>query len=154
LIASFGVVGSVRAADPPPVVVAGPAVVGGPVAAFAAPGCTDCPVHGRQVARYLHKNRSPYVTQLAPGACFGYFQTQWHRWEDVCPLPYQAATPAAPVTPPTIPILPPATPIAPKGKVNEAPPPQPGKTAARPPLPPVKPVPGPLPVPPGYGDRR
>ena len=43
-----------------------------------------------QVFAKLHpKHKTPYVTHLCPGACFGYFQTQWNRWEDVCPLPYQ-----------------------------------------------------------------
>ena len=53
--------------------------------------------------------KKPVVGQLRPGACYGYFQTQWHRWEDVCPLPYQgvglndaprgSAIPAPPAVP-------------------------------------------------------
>jgi len=37
----------------------------------------------------LHKDKGPYVTNLCPGACFGYFQTQWRKWDEVCPYPYQ-----------------------------------------------------------------
>jgi hypothetical protein len=41
-------------------------------------------------APLLHSHtKGPYVTNLCPGACFGYFQTQWRKWEDVCPYPYQ-----------------------------------------------------------------
>ncbi|HEX4608452.1 MAG TPA: hypothetical protein VH092_09620 [Urbifossiella sp.] len=49
-------------------------------------GCTTC---GRAGHRAGCNPKKPVVGQLRPGACFGYFQTQWHRWEDVCPLPYQ-----------------------------------------------------------------
>src|SRR5262245_29122939 len=37
----------------------------------------------------LHGRHQPYTVNLCPGACFGYFQTQWRRWEEVCPYPYQ-----------------------------------------------------------------
>ena len=29
-----------------------------------------------------------YPVTLCPGACFGYFQTQWRKWDEVCPYPY------------------------------------------------------------------
>jgi len=29
-----------------------------------------------------------YPVNLCPGACFGYFQTQWRKWDEVCPYPY------------------------------------------------------------------
>ena len=56
---------------------------GGPAAGHGSCGRLGCgtPLFG--------KKKAPYVVQLCPGACFGYFQTQWHKWEDVCPLPYQ-----------------------------------------------------------------
>jgi hypothetical protein len=34
------------------------------------------------------KSKTPYQVHLCPGACFGYFQTQWRRWDEVCPYPY------------------------------------------------------------------
>jgi hypothetical protein len=49
-------------------------------------GCASCARHGHRAGC---SPRKPVVGQLRPGACFGYFQTQWHRWEDVCPIPYQ-----------------------------------------------------------------
>ena len=56
-----------------------------PAADCGSPGCATC----AQKRAWHHKECTPYVTHLRPGACFGYFQTQWHRWENVCPLPYQ-----------------------------------------------------------------
>lgn len=57
-----------------------------PSCAAAATGrCKAC---GHALA-HGHKNKGPYVTALCPGACFGYFQTQWRKWDEVCPLPYQ-----------------------------------------------------------------
>jgi hypothetical protein len=50
-------------------------------------------------------DKGPYVVNLCPGACFGYFQTQWRKWDDVCPYPYQgigvsdAPKPVAPALP-------------------------------------------------------
>lgn len=51
---------------------------------------SDCPtcVNGRFGIGW---RKRPTVPTLAPGACFGYFPTQWNRWEDVCPLPYSGA---------------------------------------------------------------
>jgi hypothetical protein len=158
LIASLGVVGSVRAGDPLPV--AAPA---GPFAAPAVVGCSNCPGGFLRNHQLNTRHRQPHVTQLAPGACFGYFQTQWHRWDDVCPIPYQGITPLpAPAAPPTIPIVPPM-PMDAKGKGSDAPPPQPSKSSKvvlPPAAAPVKsapaplPIPAPLPPPPGYGARR
>ncbi|HUR53732.1 MAG TPA: hypothetical protein VMZ71_06355 [Gemmataceae bacterium] len=85
----------------------GPAAAAcGPAAAACGPawtGTKECRTHfGRPVP--------PYQTKLCPGACFGYFQTQWSKWEDVCPVPYQGqgftdapatrTTPVTPVRPP------------------------------------------------------
>jgi hypothetical protein len=62
--------------------------------------CSTCGSHWFQ-----HHTKGPYVVELCPGACFGYFQTQWRKWDDVCPYPYQgigvsdAPKPVAPVLP-------------------------------------------------------
>ena len=34
-----------------------------------------------------HRDKGPYPVTLCPGACFGYFQTQWRKWDEVCPYP-------------------------------------------------------------------
>jgi hypothetical protein len=90
VVAVFGG-SSVEAADetPPPTALAAPALAGA--------GCPTCaggnpsPSCGRLGCGtpLFGKKKAPYAVQLCPGACFGYFQTQWHKWEDVCPLPYQ-----------------------------------------------------------------
>jgi hypothetical protein len=65
-----------------------------------AKSCPNCGSHWFQ-----HHTKGPYVVNLCPGACFGYFQTQWRKWDDVCPYPYQgigvsdAPKPVAPVLP-------------------------------------------------------
>jgi hypothetical protein len=73
----------------------------------AAAACDTCG-KVRKSNLFHKKSCIPYQTQLCPGACFGYFQTQWHRWENVCPIPYQGvgltdsparATPAVPQVP-------------------------------------------------------
>jgi hypothetical protein len=76
-----------------------PAVAGGApviVEREAAPGgCATCQ-HGAaastcpRCSKWLswHKNKPPFQVTLCPGACFGYFQTQWRKWDDVCPYPY------------------------------------------------------------------
>jgi hypothetical protein len=51
-------------------------------------GCSTCGKLLRGHARFGHKNTGPFQVNLCPGACFGYFQTQWRKWEDVCPYPY------------------------------------------------------------------
>ncbi|MBM3979751.1 MAG: hypothetical protein FJ304_05620 [Planctomycetes bacterium] len=75
---------------PPP-----PPVYGAPVA-VGDPGCETCQ-HGTAKAKCakcgsllsLHRNgKTPYPVNLCPGACFGYFQTQWRKWDEVCPYPY------------------------------------------------------------------
>ena len=86
-----------RAADPPyipspaagqPAMVAGPAV---PVAGTC-PTCGGATASGCSTCKKCGFNlfpQKPYVVNLCPGACFGYFQTQWRKWDDVCPYPYQ-----------------------------------------------------------------
>lgn len=48
-----------------------------------------------------HRQKDPYVVNLCPGACFGYFPTQWRSWEEVCPTgvaidPHKAVPPYVP----------------------------------------------------------
>jgi hypothetical protein len=71
-------------------------------------GCSTCGKLLRGHARFGHKNTGPFQVNLCPGACFGYFQTQWRKWEDVCPYPYighgQSDAPRRPTqTPPARP---------------------------------------------------
>jgi hypothetical protein len=70
------------------------------------PGSTSCKSCQSCGSSWLHHHdKGPYVVNLCPGACFGYFQTQWRKWDDVCPYPYQgigvsdAPKPPAPVLP-------------------------------------------------------
>ncbi len=68
---------------------AAPVIVGG------MPGCDTCQ-HGAARGScgtckhgvFAHKNKGPYQVNLCPGACFGYFQTQWRKWDEACPYPY------------------------------------------------------------------
>jgi len=90
-ITALGYSGKLQAADQ--AVVAAPAVIGSALGTGtcatcnAAPAtCTSCKGIG---SLFHHRPCKPYQTTLCPGACFGYFQTQWHRWENVCPIPYQ-----------------------------------------------------------------
>lgn len=97
---------SAQAADvvpPPPVVAAAPVAAGDPGCATCEHGaasgsCATCKHHV-----LLKKNKTPFQVNLCPGACFGYFQPQWRKWDDVCPYPYighgvgDAPRPAAPV---------------------------------------------------------
>lgn len=84
-----------RAADEPRVTTAAPVYAdpaGGTCATCGASGptvgCSTCGKLLRGHARFGHKNDGPFQVNLCPGACFGYFQTQWRKWEDVCPYPY------------------------------------------------------------------
>lgn len=84
---AVGYVGLATAADEPIVVV--PA---DPAAACATcttgPGGAPCNLGGCKTCNGCNPKK-PVVGQLRAGACYGYFQTQWHRWEDVCAIPYQ-----------------------------------------------------------------
>jgi len=88
VVTVFGFADMLSAADQP--APAGPAVEHS-----VATACDTC---GK--VRSLHfphsMIRTPHQPKLAPGSCFGYFQTQWNRWENVCPIPYQGM-PGAPV---------------------------------------------------------
>src|SRR5688572_30493902 len=99
---------------PPPVTVSAvPVTVG-----VGAPGCASCDTcaHGAvkghcdacgKLGSVLHKGgKAPFPVTLCPGSCFGYFQTQWRKWDEVCPYPYlgtgvsdAARVPGAPVGP-------------------------------------------------------
>ena len=35
-----------------------------------------------------HHPLPPMTINLCPGACYGYFPTQWRCWEDNCPYPF------------------------------------------------------------------
>lgn len=146
---ALGWAGSAPAAEPVPApIVAGPAVIAAPETfpTYPTSGTVGCETCGRGHISLFHnkKNSTPRVPYIAPGACFGYFQTQWHRWEDVCPIPYQAAGltdgPPRPA-PPIIPITPPAdatkkgsdTPLPKKAALPTAP--APTTLPAIPPLP-------------------
>lgn len=75
---------------------AGSGCAGGNCAAAA--GCESCQhgairakcdVCGKLLGSHLKKDKkAPYPVTLCPGACFGYFQTQWRKWDEVCPYPY------------------------------------------------------------------
>ena len=90
----LGIGGLASASEPAP----GP-VVASPVVG---PGAAPCPTcNGTagsttcQTCKHnpfgIGKKGTPYQTHLCPGACFGYFPTQWHRWDEVCPIPYPGA---------------------------------------------------------------
>lgn len=91
-VAAFAWAGSLApAAD----VTAPPVIAGAAPVAVGDPGCATCQ-HGAAAGScatckhhvLLKKNKTPYQVNLCPGACFGYFQTQWRKWDDVCPYPY------------------------------------------------------------------
>jgi hypothetical protein len=91
-ITVLGYSGTASAADQP-AIAAGPAMVGAPAAGCATCNATpaNCNTCGNANKSIFHRTKTctPYQTHLCPGQCFGYFQTQWHRWENVCPIPYQ-----------------------------------------------------------------
>lgn len=70
----------------------------GPRVAHGSRGCSSCGSCGRApcdttcISNLItkHNNKKvPFAVNLCPGACFGYFQTQWRKWDEVCPYPYQ-----------------------------------------------------------------
>lgn len=72
----------------------------------AAAACDSCgKVRGGFQTHYIRKPCTPHQPTLAPGACYGHFQTQWNRWEDVCPLPYKGVGHVE--TPKPVPMIPP-----------------------------------------------
>lgn len=86
-----------------------------------------------------HVKQQPF---LCPGACFGYFQTKWSRWEDVCSLYYQGLNVSdAPRPPAPEPRRPPKV-----DSLKDGPMPSPMPPAASP-LPSPTPIPAPSPAP-------
>ena len=50
-----------------------------------------------------HCPAKPRPVNLCPGACFGYFPTQWRKWEDTCPYPFTMGNDTLPPGIPSIP---------------------------------------------------
>lgn len=75
----------------PGTLVAAPVSVGDPGCVSCQHGAirANCNVCGKLLGSIRHKDKkAPYQVNLCPGACFGYFQTQWRKWDEVCPYPY------------------------------------------------------------------
>jgi hypothetical protein len=107
---------------------AGPAAAGEgtpAVIVHANGSCTSCEVMPMASTRMKlstdhHLQRKPLPpinVTLCPGACFGYFPTQWRSWDDAC-----GTTPSVPV-PGYIPAFPPTSDVIP-GKNGRAPDPR------------------------------
>jgi hypothetical protein len=131
-VISLGNVNSLRAADPQVLPTTAPAYSSYSSPTLSCPtcgaasssttGCKHCQSCGS--SWFHHHDKGPYVVNLCPGACFGYFQTQWKKWDEVCPYPYQGIgvsdapkPPAAtlpPVTPKSSPTLPSPRQVEPK----------------------------------------
>lgn len=141
----FGVTGAATAADDTTrTPTSGSMIPGAPC-----PTCTSPPAActSGTCSKSLHGKRcTPDQPYLCPGACFGYFQTQWNRWEDVCPLPYQGVglndAPRPPIPPATNPL--PLPKAVPDPKLPDLPQPSPMKNSAAPSTVPSVP---PLPMP-------
>src|SRR5437588_3273 len=49
--------------------------------------CKSCGAHSCHSCSkcgtpWIHSHtKGPYIVNLCPGACFGYFQTQWRKWD-------------------------------------------------------------------------
>lgn len=104
------------------------------------PACPTCGGRGCSTCRHLLQSwttrKLPYPVELCPGACFGYFQTQWRRWEDVCPLPYQGVGVSDAPRPP-VPYLTPPSEQPPPRKTSDSdvlPPPRPNEPVPMPPV--------------------
>jgi len=79
-----------------------PAAVAGAPVSVRDPGCASCQTCEQGSARgscntcgklitwdrLTRDKHAPYPVTLCPGACFGHFQTQWRKWDEVCPYPY------------------------------------------------------------------
>lgn len=102
VLAWSGAPASAADVSPPPVVSAAPVyadpAMPGCATCQGAAGCESCQhgairakcdVCGKLLGSNLKKDKkAPYPVTLCPGACFGYFQTQWRKWDEVCPYPY------------------------------------------------------------------
>src|SRR5262245_4767778 len=90
-----------------------------------APAAGNCASCGPTHPSILQRHRSPSETNLCPGSCFGYFPTQWRKWEEVCPASYPGAITTDPHPPVPYPMIPPSSDKLPK-KSGMVPPPPPG----------------------------
>ena len=74
---------------PPVIGGAAPVIVGdgGCAACQGGTATGSCSKCGSKCAKIVAK-KGYYQVNLCPGACFGYFQTQWRKWDEVCPYPY------------------------------------------------------------------
>lgn len=121
LVIALGSAGGVTASDNPPVVVPGPAIYPGAPCPNCVPNTAPVACQNGTCGHAKHgtKCKIVYQTQLRPGACFGYFQTQWNRWEDVCPVPYQGVGLNDAPRVPTRPVAGPQTPLGAPNKLPE-----------------------------------
>jgi hypothetical protein len=166
LVMCVGLGDEAIAADAP---VAPPSLIGLPTPVPATASCPTCAAPAGHITSgcsscsksrmHFPKRCNTGVPQIAPGSCFGYFPTQWSRWEDVCPVQYSGLGLSNLPPPPPVPTTPtvPSAPM-PKPDVNgkngkkngELPPPRPSpmpKGAGATPLPSI-PTPMPSPLPP------
>jgi hypothetical protein len=158
---AFGSVGAARAADMPvPYSTAPAAMAAGPYLSQGCTGCAggglsrftagvpSCPDSACDTRRFqMHNKKPPYVVNLCPGGCFGYFPTQWRSWDEACGVPEM---------PRPIPHLPPSSDRTPAGKKNGdgLPPPRPVDPKTGMPIPPpgVGSLPS-IPLYPGLGGK-
>jgi hypothetical protein len=106
---AFGSSGAARAADLPVPYSTAPAAMASGV--YASGNCAGCPSAPSRFA--AHHKKPALVVGCCPGSCFGYFPTQWRKWDEACPPAYQVIGDV--VQPP---YLPPASDRAPAGKKN------------------------------------
>jgi hypothetical protein len=69
------------------------------------PGCSTCTnatvtASGGKTCRPglmggVTLRHQPQGVYLSPNSCFGHFQTQWRKWEEVCPTPHIVVLPSA-----------------------------------------------------------
>jgi hypothetical protein len=169
VVLALGAARVARAADvPPPYSCAPAALAAGPCASQ---GCTNtgltrftascrgvnsaCANSSCETSRFPMHKKEPYVVNLCPGGCFGHFQTQWRKWDEVCPVQGVVE-----VMPPPIPPLPPSsdrTPVDKKKNGDGLPPPRVidpkiGMPIPPPPPPGVGTLPA-VPLYPGLGSR-
>ena len=93
--------------------------------AAVSPGCSSCQTKTGFFSK--HRPCDGRAMSINPDTCFGFYHTQWSRWEDVCPIPAPPGIPAAPVIAPTVvvPAKPAAEPKAKELKNSDAPLPRP-----------------------------
>jgi hypothetical protein len=120
--------------EPAPAIVEGHHLLDRGHASCNSPHCDRCRSVQEINNAFWYKRRLPQP-MILPGSCFGYFQTRWTAWKDVCPES-NCAAPAGVSAPPATPDEP--TKLTPA--VEEMTPPRPA-------VPPADPVPAPAPAP-------